>query len=406
MRTFLAALLLMSCCVPFALAAQPIPGISFAARRDFQIQAGLMTTTDLNGDGKPDLITNGGGEIQVLLGNGDGTFQPPTTYTIPQFGSGQYISSFAVGDFNHDGKPDVAVAVSLPSAQNPSGDVLVFLGNGDGTLQPPTTISLTYPALSLVQVDVNGDGNQDLVLLQVDFFNNGISYVYISAEVSVLIGNGDGAFKAPINTSVPAEAIELAVGDVNGDGKPDVVTANQQSFSILLGNGDGTFQTPVTPAIAVDSVALEDFTGDGKLDLVVSPGSGGFNTLSILLGNGNGTFQNPAPVNLGATCDAGPLGGAGPFVVDLNGDGKPDLVDTCGLTGVVVLLGNGDGTFGAPEILTVAGYAAFAVVADFNVDGKPDLATANYSSISVLLGRGRALSSKLQERSPRSLDMV
>ena len=268
------------------------------------------------------------------------------------------------------------------------GDVLVFLGNGDGTLQPPTTISLNYAALSLVQVDVNGDGNQDLVLLQVDFFNNGIWYAYISAEVSVLIGNGDGAFKAPINTSVPAEAIELAVGDVDGNGKPNVVTANQQSFSILLGNGDGTFRTPVTPAIAVDSVALEDFTGDGKLDLVVSPGSGGFNTLSILLGNGNGTFQNPAPVNLGATCDAGPLGGAGPFVVDLNGDGKPDLVDTCGLTGVVVLLGNGDGTFGAPEILTVAGYAAFAVVADFNVDGKPDLATANGENISVLLGRG------------------
>ena len=320
-----------------------------------------------------------------MLGNGDGTFQPPTTYTIPQFGSYQYISSFAVGDFNHDGKADVAVAVSLPGmqgVQNPSGDVLVFLGSGDGTLQPPTTIALTYPALSLVQADVNGDGNQDLVLLQVDFYTSPSGNTYISAEVSVLLGNGNGTFQAPLNTPVPAEAIDLAVGDLNGDGKPDLVTANQQSFSILLGNGDGTFQTPVTPAIPADSVALADFTANGKLDLVVSPGAGGESTLSILLGNGNGTFQNPAPVNLGATCVAGP------FVVDLNVDGKPDLVDPCGLTGVVVLLGNGDGTFGAPEIFTVGGDTAFAVTADFNVDGKPDLATANYSSLSILLGKG------------------
>jgi hypothetical protein len=390
MRTCLAVALLVLCCVPLGLAAPPVPGISFVARRDFEIPADLIATTDLNGDGKPDLvIADGGASISVLLGNGDGTFQPPTTYPVPQFSQfgDQFISSLAIGDFNHDGKPDVAVAISLPGStegfytQNPSGDLLVFLGNGDGTLQPPTTIALTYAALSLVQTDVNGDGIQDLVLLQADYYDFPYSE-YISAEVSVLLGNGDGTFKAPINTSVPAEAIELAVGDLNGDGKPDVVTANQQSFSILLGNGDGTFQTPVTLAVAADSVALADFTGNGKLDLVTSfPVAGGGTTLSVFLGNGNGTFQNPTITNVGETC-------TGPFIGDLNGDGRPDVVVTCDQSGVVVLLGNGDGTFGTPGNFTAGGYTESAVIADFNGDGKADLATANSQNISILLGKG------------------
>lgn len=129
MRIYLAVALLVVCCAPFGLAAPPVPGVSFAARRDFEIPADLITATDLNGDGKPDLIiANGGASITVLLGNGDGTFQPPTVYTIPQFGS-QSISSFALGDFNHDGKTDIAVAVSRPGedgGQNASGTFWSF----------------------------------------------------------------------------------------------------------------------------------------------------------------------------------------------------------------------------------------------------------------------------------------
>ena len=387
MRTLLAILLLMSCCLPSGLAAQPIPGISFVARTDLEIPADVITTSDLNGDGKPDLIiAHGVLSISVLLGNGDGTFQPPTIYNLTDIGGDYASSSLAVGDFNHDGKPDIAVAISIPGFYEeriPSGYILVFLGNGDGTLQPPTTISLTYPALSLVQADVNGDGIQDLVLLQADFYYWLVNFYYVSAEVSVLLGNGDGTFQAPLNTSVPAEAIALAVSDLNGDGKPDVAMANQQSFSVLLGKGDGTFQTPVTTPIAANALAVADFNGDGKLDMVmvVFPGTGGGTTLSILLGNGNGTFQNPTSVNLGETC-------TNPLVGDMNGDEKLDLVVTCQTSGVMALPGNGDGTFGPPLNITVGFYAESAVIADFNVDGKADLATANSQNISIVLGKG------------------
>ena len=247
---------------------------------------------------------DGGASISVALNNSNGTLQSPTVYTLAQYGCGQSVPAIAVGDFNHDGKLDVAVAVSVPGAnastccpaQTPSGDILIFLGNGDGTLQAPTTISLSYPALSLAAADFSGDGVIDLTVLRVNFYGFP-STTLLSAAVSVLLGNGNGTFQAPQSVSVPATASELVVGDFNNDGHFDFATANQKSISILIGNGDGTLQSPSTLAVAAGALGVADFNGDGRLDIACS--SNGGSAVSMLLGNGDGTFQSPRTSALG-----------------------------------------------------------------------------------------------------------
>ena len=257
----------------------------------------------------------------VLLGNGDGTFQPVVTY-----GTGGPADSeafdVAVADVNRDGKPDLIVANSGNIFTNDGGSVAVLLGNGDGTFQPAVAYSSGGGDVMAVAVaDVNGDGNPDL--LATDYWG------YPANTVSVLLGNGDGTFQPAVTYgSGGASPTSIAVADLNGDNKPDLVVANQcfadcsgaGSVAVLLGNGDGTFQ----PAVAYDpggtepdAVAVADVNGDGKLDIVVANAGG---SVAVLLGNGDGTFQ-PA-ITYGA-------GGTFPFslaVADLNGDNKPDLV--------------------------------------------------------------------------------
>src|SRR6266568_3460721 len=235
---------------------------------------------------------------------------------------------------------------------------------------------------NIVVGDFNGDGKLDLAVT--DYSNN---------NVSVLLGNGDGTFQAPRTFPVGIHPAQVAVGDFNGDGKPDLVVSNVDSntISVLLGNGDGTFQAAQSLPVGLNPwyFALGDFNSDGILDLAVadygcsqechpSPS----NTVLVLLGNGDGTFR-PAP-NL--TVGNGPAGVA---VADLNGDGKPDLVvanfDDNTLS---VLLGNGDGTFQAAQTFGGVGPKPQTVaVGDLNGDGKPDLAVADLHTfnISVLI---------------------
>ena len=226
--------------------------------------------------------------------------------------------------------------------------------------------------------DVNGDGTPDLVVADTSV-----------DTVSVLLGNGDGTFQLPQTFATGSQPTAVTLGDMNGDGKLDVAVANVQnnSVSVLLGNGDGTFQTAKTFATgsyqtSPSSVALGDVNGDGTLDLVVASFTSG--TVSVLMGTRDGTFTSPQTLATGNAPFSVALG-------DVNGDGKLDLaVTNIGDNTVTVLLGNGDGTFGAQQTFAT-GHGPFSLaLGDVNGDGTLDLAVTNESSntVSVLLGNG------------------
>jgi hypothetical protein len=202
---------------------------------------------DLNGDGKPDLVLANrvGNTMSVLLGNGDGSFQPQQTFQV-----GSYPFSVAVADVNGDGKRDLVVAnygiFDHSTGQVTGSDVWVLLGQGDGTFAPQQAFPAGPQPTSVVVADVNGDGIPDLVVA-----NAGDSAS--SGCVSVLLGNGDGSFQNQQTFQVGSYPSSVAVADVNGDGKPDLVTVagSPGHVSVLLGNGDGSFQTQQTFAVSL-----------------------------------------------------------------------------------------------------------------------------------------------------------
>jgi hypothetical protein len=358
-----------------------------------------VATADFNRDGIPDLVALAPslGSVSVSLGNRDGTFQPASNFDVV----GGNPTAVAVGDFNGDGNPDI---VTMDNTDNSSGEVNVLLGNGDGTFQAPLvfqlpTTPLSYQAGGAVAVgDLNGDGKLDLVFLGTTTYYG--PYSESSANnLNVLLGHGDGTFSAASTVPIIEGGYygSLALGDFNGDHKLDVVTAGANGVVVRLGNGDGTLGAPSTfPANNYadnqyqTSVAVGDFNGDGKLDIArigTVGDSGGHLSggASVLLGNGDGTFQVARNLTLG---DATPMSLT---VADFNRDGKADLaVDMYAGPDdhVSVLLGNGDGTFQNPLNYAAGPYASFAVAADFNSDGFPDLAVANFNTpgtVSVLL---------------------
>jgi len=320
---------------------------------------------EFNGDGKADLaVANGGSNnVSILLSNGDGSFQTAVNYAV-----GANPDSVAVGDFNGDGKADLAVA------NYGSDNVSILLGNGDGTFQA----AVNYPAgsypTSVAVADFNRDGILDLAVA--DSHSN---------NVSILQGNGNGTFQVAVSYGVGSAPSSVVAGDFNGDGKPDLAVANSgaDSVSILLGNGNGTFQIAInygTGSYPV-SIAVGDFNGDGKQDLVVANSYS--DNVSILLGNGNGTFAGAVYYITGSYPGSIAVG-------DFNGDAKPDLAVANRSNSISILMGNGDGTFPAAVSFGV-GFTPYSVAAeDFNGDDKRDLAVAAYSSnkASILLGNG------------------
>ena len=336
---------------------------------------------DFNNDGKADLVVPNSNDnnVSVILGNGDGTFQTAVNYR-----TGRTPLSVAIGDFNGDGKADLAVG------NNGDGSVSVLLGNGDGTFRTAVNYPGGGPFVAIA--DFNGDGNADLAI------------AIAGGNVSVLLGKGDGTFHSALLYAVPGNPQCIAIGDFNGDGNADVAVGSAGVFSsaagsvsVLLGNGDGTLKASVDyrAGNGPKALAVGDFNGDGRPDLAVANGGTNVDTFTnlpgsviVLLGKGDGTFR--APVNVGSG-----VGGASVTVGDFNGDGRADLAVTTGGIGLLsVFLGKGDGTFQSAVNYSVGTAPWSAAVGDFNGDGRSDLAVDNMNSnnVSVLLGEAATAS--------------
>jgi hypothetical protein len=381
----LSALIALTVSIATTSAGQAPPSVSFVARMDFPVGQGpgQIATADFNSDGKSDLVTANfsSNDVSVLLGNGDGTFQPAVTYpvdTAPVL--------IIVADFNGDGKLDILTANEGSGSMCSVCSVSILLGNGDGTFQSQKLTSIAASAKTIAVGDFNGDGTLDLA------FPTAVPQQGYSS-LTVMLGNGDGTFQAPITANpgpFPTPPFVQAA-DFNKDGKLDLAASggNSGGISVFLGNGDGTFQaaktTLLTPTVFVEPFVVQDFTGDGNLDVLF----GGADTF-VAVGNGDGTFQ-PQMI-LSST------GGGGspnpPIVADINGDGVPDLVIGGAYSGgTMVALGNGGGKF-QPAVTVTGLPGTSAAVGDFNKDGKLDLATFNEDpgtlsgAASVALGYG------------------
>ena len=322
---------------------------------------------DLNGDGKTDLAAaTNVGVVSILLGDGNGGFSyNPISNNVYVGGN---LRKLAIGNFKGYGKPDLAVSNST------NYSVSVLLGDGSGGFAVSTIAGLTAPG-GLDVGDYDGDNKSDIAVTN---GNNG--------NVAVLLNNGSGSFGTGI-TTVGSKPIAVAAADFNGDGKPDAVVANYYDNTVTLLTNAGRFASPILAATAVvnvgngpQSIAIGDFNGDGKPDFATANFSG--NSVSVVLNNGSGGFTT-------STVAAG----ANPsylVAADFNGDGLQDLaVANSGDGTVSILLNDGSGGFNA-SIVTVGSTPAGLALADFNGDGKLDLAIANAgdATISILLGDG------------------
>ena len=356
-----------------------------------------IVASDLDRDGILDLVVDGCGDqnctstgaVTVLFGRGNGTFSRGGQFVAGP--DGTVVDQFTIGDLNGDHIPDV---VAINSAINMFGTISVLLGDGAGGFNSP----VTYPVGGAVPVwsaiaDFNHDGKPDIA----------VSLAGSANAISVLLGNGDGTFQSAINYPVGSSPQGIALGDVNGDGQVDIVSADEcgddpacraGAVSVLLGNGDGTFQPRISMVEGLFplQVGLGDFNGDGLMDVAVANPCGTDPTcasnggIGILLGNGDGTFQ---PVTIYPATGKGTVRlGVG----DLNGDRIPDVVAMNNQTSdITVLFGNSDGSLQAGVDYPVDAVPMSVAIGNFNGDRGRDLAVANEigSTVNILLNTPR-----------------
>ncbi len=338
----------------------PITTVTFGSPQTILPFGCPVLLTDLDGDENLDLAINNfagsGYQLQSLINNGSGVFSYGPDATRNYFGSGD--AEF--GDFNGDGNQDI-VFVQGNSFNSNTSHLQVNLGNGDATFRPGSHFgSFPFPPTQILVGDFNQDGILDVAV------NTGAVLLYF--------GNGDGTFTRGTSTSVGGGSGPhlMLTGDFNGDGKLDLLVAvnsgSNFQLRVLFGNGDGTFRSPRTVASftgfnGFPPLVLTDLNGDGIPDLLYNDNS----QMTVLIGRGDGTFKN-----LGALADLTD----GLAVGDFNSDGNVDLLFWSGGFNAFLRFGNGDGTFGPDQSLSLS-LGAGTISADFNNDGLRDVAEGN-----------------------------
>ncbi len=328
-----------------------------------------LTIADFNGDGRNDIAVTDGSHVAIYLGSGGGSFAAPTLYPNPGYG-------ITTADLNRDGILDLLTVFSFQDGGNSyQGFVHVMLGSGLGSFDAGGS----YPALVRFPVsaksgDFNGDGIPDVAAVG-------------DLGLDILRGAGDGSLGTAEHYFAGSYPAALAIGELDGDGRPDIlVTSVQEFYSAVgdliafLGRADATFGQPRSGSGHAGSIAGADFNGDGHADLIAAGRSP--DQFTVLFGHGDGTL------------DVGPSYGYvsdGPVSVvagDFNEDSHPDVAISLGYRGMTVRLGDADGSFGSARDLPPA-YGGILVTADFNGDGHLDLATTGlFDQIVIWQGRG------------------
>ncbi|HEY0702606.1 MAG TPA: FG-GAP-like repeat-containing protein [Candidatus Acidoferrales bacterium] len=342
----------------------------------------FTATADLNGDGFQDVMVANftDGTVSIFLGVGDGTFNLPTTVTV---GAGP--SWIVTGNFHQTLTSDPATNVDMIVANENANTLTVLLGNGDGTFQPPLTVTTGTTPTSIAVADFNNDGISDLAVV-----NKGAN------TIGIYLGNGDGTFKAPTLITTGSQPTSIVAGAFNNDNNAiiDLAVTNSadNTLRIYIGNGNGTFANGATYATGVTPVyvASADVNSDEVLDLIVADSgtvatanNGVINSVSVFLGNNDGTFGTAVAPRFDYAAGTQPTSIA---VADFNADGLPDLAVTAtGDNSLAVLIGIGGGVFSSPIELPLQTSPISAATADFNSDGLPDLAVTNFGSNSVAI---------------------
>jgi hypothetical protein len=406
----------------------PTP-VQFNVAPSYKVGAGPVSVVaaDFNGDGKMDLATanSAANSVSILLGKGDGSFGSSNDYPV-----GRSPSSVAVADFNADGWRD------LVTANRSEGTVSVLINNGNGTFRAGTpykvgtspifavagklgresgvgivalntgdsTISVIQDGgigtgVTVTNYDVGGYRATSLALADFDqdaTIDIAVITAYHPGATRVFLNRGDGKFDTPIDSRSGSFSSSVAIGDFNRDAKMDLVTADSGGTTVLMGNGNGTF-TRLTNYVTlgrVIAVAVGDFNGDGDLDHIALNTTflTNDNLVTVLLANGDGTFTRTSDYAVGKVASS-------IAIADFNNDGKLDIaVADSADNSVSVLLGNGDGTFAAPANFALTSASSILgpqkelfAGGDINGDGFPDLIVANGSAgtVSVMANTGQ-----------------
>jgi hypothetical protein len=345
------------------------------------VGANGVAIADLNGDGNLDVVTAAwqGFDVNVFLGNGDGTFQPAVGYSVP------YATTIAIADLRGGKKLDLVVTDDIEST------TWVLLGNGDGTFQPGVAYATDNGDQGLAVADFNQDGKLDFAVGS-----------NIGPFMTVALGNGDGTFRAGTNYGfVWGYGVDqIAAADLRNDGNLDIVEAdpNNRDLHVMLGSSHGVLGAPSTISVCGTPwwVAAGDLNGDGKPDIVAIAGANsgcgvGDNSVAVLLGKGDGTFQTPVYYSIGNNTSNNSGGGALVALAALTANRRLDIVVSNNDGSLSVLLNQGKGTFGAATVIPgVTGSDEYILTGDFNGDGKLDLALPDYinNTVKILLGKG------------------